>query len=66
MAFRSGTGPAAQGPEATAAQDEAAHDTTTVEHGAFSHARCGCGWRGPARRSRDRARSDATAHRGTV
>jgi hypothetical protein len=33
-----------------------------VEKGNFSHARCDCGWRGPARRSRKRAREDAAAH----
>ncbi|MCK8681562.1 MULTISPECIES: hypothetical protein [Streptomyces] len=38
------------------------HETTTTENGAFSVARCGCGWQGPARRSRDRARADAAAH----
>ncbi|MEU9982546.1 hypothetical protein [Streptomyces sp. NPDC050856] len=39
------------------------HDTTTTERGSFCVARCGCGWAGPARRSRDRARTDADAHR---
>ncbi|MEE1755546.1 hypothetical protein [Streptomyces sp. SP18CS02] len=38
------------------------HHTTTVERGSFCLARCTCGWAGPARRSRDRARTDATAH----
>ncbi|MFE3096052.1 hypothetical protein ACFXG1_19805 [Streptomyces sp. NPDC059248] len=38
------------------------HDTTTVERGSFAVARCVCGWSGPARRSRDRARTDATDH----
>ena len=33
-----------------------------VEKGSFSHAACDCGWRGPARRSRKRAREDAAAH----
>ena len=28
----------------------------------FAYARCECGWRGPARRSRKRAREDAAAH----
>lgn len=33
-----------------------------VEKGSFAHARCDCGWHGPARRSRKRAREDAAAH----
>jgi len=33
------------------------------EHGAFAFASCPvCGWRGPGRRSRDRARKDHTHH----
>ncbi|MFE0645453.1 hypothetical protein ACFW2Y_28170 [Streptomyces sp. NPDC058877] len=38
------------------------HTTTTTERGAFALARCSCGWTGPARRSRDRARTDAAEH----
>ncbi|MER7829501.1 MULTISPECIES: hypothetical protein [unclassified Streptomyces] len=38
------------------------HQATTTERGAFALARCSCGWSGPARRSRDRARTDAVAH----
>ncbi|MEU7024920.1 hypothetical protein ABZ990_30440 [Streptomyces sp. NPDC046203] len=38
------------------------HLTETTERGAFALARCSCGWTGPARRSRDRARTDATDH----
>ncbi|MDN3297373.1 hypothetical protein QWM81_25685 [Streptomyces ficellus] len=38
------------------------HDVTTAERGSFCVARCACGWAGPARRSRDRARTDAAAH----
>ncbi|MFF1548795.1 hypothetical protein [Streptomyces sp. NPDC058291] len=38
------------------------HSTTTVEQGRFCLARCTCGWRGPARRARSLARSDAEAH----
>ncbi|WP_306326543.1 hypothetical protein [Streptomyces venezuelae] len=38
------------------------HATTTTERGAFALARCSCGWTGPARRSRDRARTDAADH----
>lgn len=33
-----------------------------VEKGNFAHARCDCGWQGPARRSRKRAREDAAVH----
>ncbi|WP_405750843.1 hypothetical protein OHA19_18765 [Streptomyces sp. NBC_00012] len=40
----------------------AAHRPTTVERGSFCIARCVCGWSGPARRSRDRARTDAAEH----
>ncbi|WP_175408928.1 hypothetical protein [Streptomyces sp. TRM64462] len=38
------------------------HRTTTTERGAFALARCSCGWAGPARRSRERARTDAAEH----
>ncbi|WP_158973261.1 hypothetical protein [Streptomyces griseus] len=38
------------------------HRTTTVEQGPFCLARCTCGWRGPARRARSQARTDAKAH----
>ncbi|MFJ8946597.1 hypothetical protein ACIRG4_25755 [Streptomyces sp. NPDC102395] len=38
------------------------HRTTTVEEGRFCLARCTCGWRGPARRARSTARSDADHH----
>ncbi len=34
-----------------------------VEKGHFTEARCACGWRGAARRSRKKARQDATDHR---
>ncbi|MFD4831941.1 hypothetical protein ACFWPV_19120 [Streptomyces uncialis] len=40
------------------------HRTTTAEQGRFVGARCDCGWRGPARRARSRARSDAEEHQG--
>ncbi|WP_327284100.1 MULTISPECIES: hypothetical protein [unclassified Streptomyces] len=40
----------------------AEHDTSTTERGSFCLALCTCGWRGPARRSRDLARKDATRH----
>ncbi|MGW7366297.1 hypothetical protein ACWGI8_23390 [Streptomyces sp. NPDC054841] len=39
-----------------------AHHTTTIERGSFALAHCTCGWAGPARRSRDRARADAESH----
>jgi hypothetical protein len=33
-----------------------------TEKGNFAHASCDCGWRGPARRSRKKAREDAAHH----
>ncbi|MFI7321538.1 hypothetical protein [Streptomyces venezuelae] len=39
-----------------------AHRITTVEKGRFTAAHCTCGWRGPARRARSKARTDATEH----
>ncbi|MEU6068950.1 MULTISPECIES: hypothetical protein [Streptomyces] len=38
------------------------HHTTTHEQGRFCVARCTCGWRGPARRARSQARTDAEGH----
>ncbi|MFF5448272.1 hypothetical protein [Streptomyces sp. NPDC012888] len=38
------------------------HVTETAERGSFAVAQCSCGWRGPARRSRDKARDDASRH----
>ncbi|KUF19871.1 hypothetical protein AT728_06005 [Streptomyces silvensis] len=38
------------------------HRTSTVENGPFCAARCTCGWRGPARRARSKARDDAAGH----
>ncbi|MFE2601595.1 hypothetical protein ACFXCZ_34850 [Streptomyces sp. NPDC059396] len=38
------------------------HITSTLERGSFCLAHCSCGWSGPARRSRDRARTDAASH----
>ncbi|MFZ3498673.1 hypothetical protein ACODT5_36505 [Streptomyces sp. 5.8] len=38
------------------------HATSTSDRGSFSLAVCTCGWRGPARRSRDLARKDASGH----
>ncbi|NGO72591.1 hypothetical protein [Streptomyces boncukensis] len=40
------------------------HEADMTERGAFCSAVCSCGWRGPARRARDRARADAAGHRG--
>ncbi|MFF3216612.1 hypothetical protein ACFYYB_39075 [Streptomyces sp. NPDC002886] len=50
------------GPAPAPSTDHAAHATSTSERGSFSLAVCTCGWRGPARRSRDLARKDATGH----
>ncbi|MFC7881947.1 hypothetical protein ACFUVV_08745 [Streptomyces sp. NPDC057376] len=41
---------------------EPEHLTTTAEQGRFCLARCSCGWRGPARRARSQARTDAQTH----
>nr|WP_234433321.1 hypothetical protein [Streptomyces sp. NRRL WC-3549] len=49
-------------PEPAAGAPAPAHATATVERGSFCIARCVCGWSGPARRSRDRARTDADDH----
>ncbi|MEU6315560.1 hypothetical protein [Streptomyces sp. NPDC047014] len=40
-----------------------AHIPSTAERGSFCLALCSCGWKGPARRSRDLARKDAARHR---
>ncbi|WP_078508552.1 hypothetical protein [Streptomyces zinciresistens] len=51
------------GPAPPEPQDAPApHRTTTVERGPFCTAHCTCGWRGPARRARSLARSDAESH----
>ncbi|MEU3030423.1 hypothetical protein ACPCBC_24865 [Streptomyces incarnatus] len=42
------------------------HLTTTTEQGRFCVARCTCGWRGPARRARSQARTDAADHEADV
>ncbi|WP_093812848.1 hypothetical protein [Streptomyces sp. Ncost-T6T-1] len=49
-------------PEAPPPDQPAGHSATTIERGSFCLARCSCGWSGPARRSRDRARTDAAEH----
>ncbi|NUV69589.1 hypothetical protein G6W57_20975 [Streptomyces sp. CAI-121] len=48
--------------EAPPPDQPAGHSATTIERGSFCLARCSCGWSGPARRSRDRARTDAAEH----
>ncbi|MGP3987683.1 hypothetical protein [Streptomyces sp. 3N207] len=48
-------------PTLPAAQ-AAPHGTSLNERGSFCAASCSCGWRGPARRARDRAREDARIH----
>ncbi|WP_344497947.1 hypothetical protein [Streptomyces enissocaesilis] len=45
-----------------ATPDASTHRTGTTERGSFCFAHCTCGWRGPARRSRERARTDAELH----
>ncbi len=42
------------------------HDTPLhlVDKKNFTQARCDCGWAGPGRRSRKKAREDAAAHLG--
>ncbi|MFJ6603169.1 hypothetical protein [Streptomyces lydicus] len=42
--------------------DRVPHATSTTERGSFCTARCTCGWRGPARRARSQARTDAERH----
>ncbi|MEU9125033.1 hypothetical protein AB0C96_35220 [Streptomyces sp. NPDC048506] len=42
--------------------DRTPHTTSTTERGSFCTARCDCGWRGPARRARSQARTDAQRH----
>jgi hypothetical protein len=42
--------------------EQVVHRAETVERGRFCLARCTCGWRGPARRARSLARTDAEAH----
>ncbi|REK87301.1 hypothetical protein DY245_27385 [Streptomyces inhibens] len=46
--------------------DRAPHATSTTERGSFCTARCTCGWRGPARRARSQARTDAERHLADV
>ncbi|MFJ9423326.1 hypothetical protein [Streptomyces sp. NPDC101249] len=46
--------------------DTHGHPTVIVEQGRFCFARCGCGWRGPARRARSQARTDGATHEGST
>ncbi|NGN65161.1 hypothetical protein G5C51_14795 [Streptomyces sp. A7024] len=55
-------GPARRQPPHHAVADGEAHVTSTEETGSFALARCSCGWTGPARRARVRAREDAAGH----
>jgi hypothetical protein len=46
-------------------QDEVTRGSSPLhisEKGNFANAACACGWQGPARRSRRRARDDADEH----
>ncbi|MFI5758944.1 hypothetical protein [Streptomyces sp. NPDC051569] len=49
-------------PAATPPPTASPHTASTIERGSFCLARCTCGWSGPARRSRDLARTDAAKH----
>ncbi len=43
--------------------DDPSDAASTEERGSFTHGVCRvCGWRGPGRRSRGRARADVSAH----
>ncbi|MEU6776326.1 hypothetical protein [Streptomyces sp. NPDC046759] len=48
------------GPEPARTGQE--HLVGTSEQGRFCVANCTCGWRGPARRARSQARTDADGH----
>jgi hypothetical protein len=49
------------GDEATSTT--VAHETEIADDGAFTVARCSCGWRSYARRSRPLARAEAADHK---
>ncbi|MFE0604602.1 hypothetical protein ACFW2T_22820 [Streptomyces sp. NPDC058892] len=49
----------------TQPQPPTTHTTSTADRGSFCLAVCSCGWKGPARRSRDLARKDAAGHEAT-
>jgi hypothetical protein len=48
--------------EGEGVEEDGPHNTSTVERGSFTYARCSCGWAGPARRARGTSRADAAAH----
>ncbi|MFJ6611531.1 hypothetical protein ACIQPT_14795 [Streptomyces sp. NPDC091289] len=62
---RTTPGPTTASASAPPTGPPAGHSATTTERGSFCLARCTCGWTGPARRSRDRARTDAAEHLAT-
>ncbi len=45
-----------------AAEAAEPHGVTVADEGSFTVARCSCGWRSYARRSRQRARSEGADH----
>ena len=50
--------------ESDVAADDPAAAALLEERGSFTHAVCRvCGWSGPGRRSRERARKDVVGHR---
>ncbi|AQT76635.1 hypothetical protein B1K54_17305 [Streptomyces sp. fd1-xmd] len=49
-------------PPRPPSQPQPSHTTSTADRGSFCLAVCSCGWKGPARRSRDLARKDAAGH----
>ncbi|WP_443051269.1 hypothetical protein [Streptomyces sp. NBC_00190] len=54
--------PGGSAPPSQPPQQPTGHSTSTAERGSFCLAVCSCGWTGPARRSRDLARRDASRH----
>ncbi|GAA5046178.1 hypothetical protein GCM10023336_10420 [Streptomyces similanensis] len=64
VAQQEGQGPGQEQRNAPEYQGRPDHRTTTAEQGRFCVARCSCGWRGPARRARSLARTDAEGHTG--
>ncbi|MGW4318267.1 hypothetical protein ACWEMW_03615 [Streptomyces sp. NPDC004684] len=62
VAQREGHGPGQDQRDASADEGRPDHRTMTAEQGRFCVARCSCGWRGPARRARSLARTDAEGH----
>lgn len=64
MGDKDGKGSRGSRKVAGATGKDAGRDTPLhiVEKGHFAQATCDCGWTGPGRRSRKRAREDAAAH----